>query len=82
MIFPSNSTLVYFDVISLFLKTSNQVTLDHSQNLLSESHVPPEKVSDSMKLLKFCWSSNTCLFGEEFYTFPEDIGILLKCLII
>ena len=74
---PEEAVRISFDVIALFPSILKQATVDHTCHLYIQSHVLPGKARYFIDLLDFCWSSNTCLFRERFYSFPQTMEILV-----
>ena len=72
---PPNSVLVSFDVTSLFPKIPTKVTIDYIRQMLNNTLSPCPAVYEIVQLLSKCIKYNFCKFNDNYYKFPEGVGV-------
>ena len=72
---PHNSSLLSFDVVSLFPRIRKAPTLQAMGELLVSAGCDHEIITEFFNLIRICWSPNFCQYQYKFYTFSEEVGI-------
>lgn len=70
---PPHSTLVSFDVTSLFTKVPLSPTVRHVESILQGSDIPHQASKEFLSLLGTCLARNVCKFKDEFYEFSDGL---------
>jgi hypothetical protein len=65
--------LVSFDVTSLFPSVPLAPAIEHVENILHTSEVPPDATKEFLSLLGVCLSHDICKFKDEFHAFPDGL---------